>query len=396
MDQNLIVGVDIGKSTHYASVIDSTGKRIGGVIQFSNSSAGAQLLLDRITSINPKKMAVVFGLEATGHYWLSLYSFLVQHKYPVYVINPYQSDAWRKMVLSTTKTDKEDSYHIADIIRFGHVTETKLANESMIALKNLCRFRIGLQQQITDTKRRVITIMDQVFPEFETLFSTMFGKTAQVLLQEAATPEEVAVISIRKLTTILKKASRGRFGEKKAEEIKQKAATSFGVRFALDSFTLELELLLKQVAFFEQQLKTIDTKIEDLMSSINSVLITLPGVGTTLAATITAEIGDITRFRTSAQLVAYAGLNPTVRQSGKFIGNKNRMSKKGSPYLRFALWQAAMTSVRFNPVLKAYHQQKMKQGKHYMTAIGAVARKLAGIMFAMLKHNKPFVATAAL
>lgn len=337
MENKLIVGVDIGKSTHYATILDSAGRKLGGVIKFSNSLKGGQLLLERILSEKPEDRNVIFGLEATGHYWLPLYSFLTGKGFSVYVINPYQSDAWRKMLLSSTKTDKEDSFVIADIIRFGHHEETKISDERIIALKNLCRFRINLQQQVTDSKRRVITILDQIFPEFASAFSTIFGKTAKAILDTASTPEELKVISVRKLTNLVKKASRGRFGKEKAIEIKDKAATSFGIKLATDTFQLQLELLLEQVSFLESQLTKIEQKISTLLPKVDSVLTTLPGVGTITAATIIAEIGDIKRFSNSGQLVSYAGINPTVRQSGNFMGNRNRMSKKGSPYLRLAL-----------------------------------------------------------
>jgi len=396
MDNRLIVGVDIGKSTHYATILDTAGHKVGGVIKFGNSLKGGQLLLERVLSVKPQNQTVVFGLEATGHYWLPLYSFLTKKGFSVYVINPYQSDAWRKMLLSSTKTDKEDSFVIADIIRFGRHEETKMSDERIIALKNLCRFRINLQQQVTDSKRRVITILDQIFPEFAPLFSDLFGKTAKAILDTASTPEELEAISVRKLTNLVKKASRGRFGKEKAIELKDAAATSFGIKFATETFQLQLELLLEQVSFLESQLKTIEQKVSTLVGEVKCVLTTLPGVGTVIAATIIAEIADIKRFSNSGQLVSYAGINPTVRQSGTFMGNKNQISKKGSPYLRLALWQASVTSVRFNPVLKSYYEKKIQEGKNHMTVIGAVSRKLTGIIFSMLKNNKPFTVVKAL
>lgn len=396
MDKKLMVGVDIGKSTHYATIIDSAGQKLGGIIRFANSLKGGQLLLERVLSIKSQENRIVFGLEATGHYWLPLYSYLIEKGFAVYVINPYQSDAWRKMLLSSTKTDKEDSFVIADIIRFGHHEETKLSDERIIALKNLCRFRINLQQQVTDSKRRVITILDQIFPEFAPLFSDLFGKTAKAILDTASTPEELEAISVRKLTNLVRKASRGRFGREKALELKDCAATSFGIKLATETFQLQLKLLLEQVSFLESQLTKIEQKISILLPKVDSVLTTLPGVGTITAATIIAEIGDIKRFSNSGQLVSYAGINPTVRQSGNFMGNRNRMSKKGSPYLRLALWQAAVTSVLHNPVLKSYYEKKMKEGKNYMTVIGAVSRKLTGVIFSMLKNNKPFTLGTAL
>lgn len=389
--QKLYVGIDIAKLYHQATAIDETGTVVGGSIRFANTTAGATMLLARITSYGKENVSILFGLEATGHYWLSLYSFLTGKGYDVVVINPYQSDAWRKIHLSVVKTDKEDAFLIADILRFGSFAKTAVPNEALLSLRNLTRFRTAMMLQMSDTKRRLLTVLDQVFPEFETLFSSIFGKTATGILDAYSTPDALESLSVRKLTNVVSRLSKGRFGKTKATEIKEKAASSFGVTFALDSFTIQLKLLLKQLELLKSQIELLDTDIATRLETLSSVLTSIPGIGITTAASIHSEIGDTKRFRTSSQLVAFAGINPTVRQSGNFLGTKNKMSKKGSPYLRLALWQAAVVGSRANPVLKAFYEQKLKEGKHPMTAIGAVARKLTGIIFAMLRDNKPFV-----
>lgn len=385
----LFVGIDIAKEFHQATIIDETGTVVGGSIRFTNTTTGAQKLLTHLSSIQKEHKPVLFGLEATGHYWLSLYSFLVGKGYKVIVINPYQSDAWRKVHLSVVKTDKEDAFLIADILRFGSVKESQVPDEKQITLRNLTRFRTSMSLQLSDTKRRILTVLDQVFPEFTPLFSDVFGKTAATILEEYSTPEALETLSFRKLTNMVSKLSHGHFGKEKAQQIKDAAASSFGITFALDSFSIQLKLLLRQLELLTKQVDLLDSEIKTRMDSSNQLL-SIPGIGPTTAASIMAEIGNIKRFKTSAQLVAFAGINPTVRQSGNFIGNKNRMSKKGSPYLRLALWQAAVVASRRNPILKAFYEQKLKEGKHKMTAIGAVSRKLTGIVFALLRDNKPF------
>lgn len=388
--QKLYVGIDIAKHIHEATVIDETGTVVGGSLRFSNTTPGAEKLMNHLHTVHADPASAHIGLEATGHYWLSLYSFLVGHGYRISVINPYQSDAWRKVYLSSVKTDKEDAFLIADILRFGSFTETHVPDEAKIALRNLTRFRVAVCLQMTDTKRRILTVLDQVFPEFETLFSSVFGKTATTILETYSTPEALESLSVRKLTNLVSKLSRGRFGKDKAQAIKDAAHNSFGVTYALDSFTIQLTLLLKQLELLTGQLKDLDGEIVRRMDAIPSTLPSIPGIGIGLAAAIHAEIGDIKRFRTSSQLVSFAGINPTVRQSGNFVGTKNRMSKKGSPYLRLALWHAAVVASRANPTLKTFYEQKLKEGKHPMTAYGAVARKLTGIIFALLRDNKPF------
>lgn len=386
----LIIGIDIGKRFHQAAAIDCSGNVLGGSVRFPNTTAGAELLLKRITIVNPGCLPLIFGLEATGHYWLALYSYLTQKKeHQVVVLNPYASDAFRKVSMSSTKTDKEDALLIAELLRFGSFSQTKLAEEKVMALRNISRFRLSLNQQITDSKRRIITILDQVFPEFESCFSNIFGKTGRHLLKKYPTPEEMETVSVRKLTNIISKLSKGHFSKEKAVEVLDKAKTSFGITLALDSLILQLKMLLETLEFTEKQLELVDMQINSLVDD-GCVLLTLPGVSKTIAASILSEIGDIKRFRTSAQLVSFAGINPTVRQSGNFLGNRNHMSKKGSPYLRLALWQAALASTRFNPILKEYYALKIKEGKNHMTVIGAAARKLTGIIFAMLRDQTAF------
>jgi len=389
-NDKLIVGIDIGKRTHVATIIDNSGTVAGRALSFTNTTDGGNILLAKVSSVNIDNLPVVFGLEATGHYWLALYSFLVKKGFKVSVINPYQSDAFRKVHLSTTKTDKEDSFLIADLLRFGSFQETKMADEQMVTLRNLSRFRVAMSQQITDTKRRIVTILDQIFPEFETLFSDVFGKTARALLEEYPLPENLDQLTTRKLTNLITKLSKGHFKSDKADEIKQKAQISFGIDFALDSFRLQLSLLLKQLDFLDKQITVVEKKIEQEMETITQTITSLPGIDTIIAASIISEIGDIHRFKTSAQLVSFAGINPTVHQSGQFTGNKNHMSKKGSSYLRLALWKASITSARFNPVLKKYYKERIKDGKNHMTVIGAIARKLTGIIFTMLKEQTVF------
>ncbi len=386
---HLIVGIDIGKRFHQATVIDGNGNMLGRSVRFPNTTAGGELLMSKIASVNLKGLPMLFGLEATGHYWLPLYAYLTERGYKIVVLNPYQSDAFRKVSMSSTKTDKEDALLIAELLRFGSFPETKMADEDMIALRNLTRFRLTLNQQVTDSKRRILTILDQVFPEFESMFSDIFGKTGRHLLKKYPTPEEIETVSLRKLTSLITKLSKGRFKKEKAQEVLEKAKTSFGITLALDSLTLQLKLLLQTLEFTESQLKIVDTQVGDLLPD-TCVLLTLPGVSKVLAAAIISEIGDIKRFRTSSQLVSFAGINPTVRQSGNFLGNKNHMSKKGSPYLRLALWQASITGARFNPILKEFYELKIKEGKSHMTVIGAVARKQTGIIFAMLRDQTAF------
>ena len=385
------LGIDIAKNTHVASLIDEKGKNIFKGFSFSNSTDGGKSLLEII-----KKYVdfsdVTVGMEATGHYWLSIYSFLYDYDFhSIHVINPIQTDGWRKSTeIRKRKNDIIDSVLIADLIRYGDFVETSLSNEDLFSLRNICRMRNYLVQSTGDLKRKIICVLDQVFPEYQSVFSNTFGTTSKQLLLDFSSPADFEELSVDVLTETLESLSRKRIGQSTAEKLINSAKNSFGITFSRESFTFQLKLLIEQIKFIEGQIKDCETKIKELMKKINSPITTIPGIGTVLGAVILSEFGDINRFDKPSQLVAYAGIDATVSQSGEYEGTHNVMSKRGSPYLRKALFQAALVASNSDPVLKAYYQKKRAEGKHHKTCIGAVARKLCNIIYSVLKNDKPY------
>lgn len=385
------LGIDIAKNTHVASLIDEKGKNIFKGFSFSNSIDGGKSLLDIIKK-HVDFSNVTVGMEATGHYWLSIYSFLYDYDFhSIHVINPIQTDGWRKGTeIRKRKNDIIDSVLIADLIRYDDFVETSLSNEDLFSLRNICRMRNYLVQSTGDLKRKIICVLDQVFPEYQSIFSNTFGTTSKQLLLDFSSPADFEELSVDVLTETLETLSRKKIGQSTAEKLINSAKNSFGVTFSRESFTFQLKLLIEQIKFIEGQIKDCETKIKELMEKINSPITTIPGIGTVLGAVILSEFGDINRFDKPSQLVAYAGIDATVSQSGEYEGSHNVMSKRGSPYLRKALFQAALVASNSDPVLKAYYQKKRAEGKHHKTCIGAVARKLCNIIYAVLKNDKPY------
>lgn len=159
-------------------------------------------------------------MEATGHYWLSLYSFLLEKGYSINVINPIQSDSFRNLYIRQTKNDTVDSFIIAEVIRFGRFTTTQLANDKLLSLRQLCRYRLSLVDSVSELKCRIITVLDQVFPEYEKLFSDTWGISSKKLLEKYQTPEDILEIDTSELADFLKEHSRGQLGYVKAEKLK--------------------------------------------------------------------------------------------------------------------------------------------------------------------------------
>lgn len=386
-------GIDIAKYKHEASVIDTNGKSLLDSISFANDKQGCEKIIAVFQKFEISPADVIIGMEATGHYWLSVYAFFLDLGYNVKVINPIQSEAFRKMYIRQTKNDSKDSYIIAQIMRFGEYSATSLSEENIIALRQLSRYRLALVDACGDCKRRVIALLDQVFPEYNKLFSDTFGSSSTELLLNCPTPEDMLTISTRKLTNILNKASRGKLGKEKAEEIKAAAKDTFGVAFAKDAFSFQIKQLIRQIVFTEKQLSELEEQIAELLHQTNQYITTITGIGDVLGAIIVSEIGDINRFERPNQLVAFAGLDVTVKQSGEFSGSKNKISKRGSPYLRRAIWLAANRAAFCDPILSEYYQSLKARGKHHLTAVGAVARKLCNIIFVILKDNRPYQPT---
>ncbi|MDN8746007.1 IS110 family transposase [Macrococcoides caseolyticum] len=388
------LGIDIGKRAHEAALLDQDGNHLGKTVRFSNSHKGAEKLLDLINEHECLPDNTLIGMEATGHYWLSIHTFLKKLGFDIVVFNPIQSDSFRNFYIRKTKTDKVDAILIAQVIRMDVPNTSYISSEDTIKLKQLTRFRVSMVDQTSDIKRQIISCLDQVFPEYERLFSDMFGKTSRKLLLESPLPEDLLNIESTHLTKLLKEASKGRFTEEKSmlkvDEIKGLASDSFGISIASDVFKMQIQLLIQQIELLESQIKDVESKINELLEKDNHHLTTITGIGPITAATIIGEIGDIKRFERPNQLLAFAGLDASIHQSGDFTGTNNRISKRGSPYLRRAIWQAAFVASNKDPALSEYYQSLRARGKHHGTAIGAVCRKLVNIIFAVWTNDKPY------
>ena len=384
-----IIGIDIGKNHHEASIVSPEGKQIGHSLRFATTHKGADSLMSFIFN-NIGNSSCIFGMEATGHYWYPIYSFLKARGYTIYVINPIQSDSLRKMYIRQTKNDSIDSFLIAEVIRFGQFTTTSMADENILAMRQLCRYRDSVISSRTEIKLRISTIMEQIFPEYEKQFSSLWLSTSMGILEKYLTPENIENAPIDELFEIIKDKSHNKLTMKKAISIREAAADTFGIKIAQDAFSFQLKQLIDRMNFHDKQIEALDIEIMKYYEQFDCYLHTIPGIGIIGAATILAEIGDISRFKNSSALVAFAGIDPTVRQSGEFNSTHNHMSKRGSPYLRHAIFLAATTCSFHNSPLNAYYKKKRDQGKHHLTATGAVARKLTTIIYAVLRDSKPY------
>lgn len=384
----LYCGIDVAKHKHVVSLVDEQGQKIQPVFGVENSRKGMDHLAEALAVLEGP---VTVGLEATGHYWLSLYESLSGQGYPIVVLNPMQVAAYRKSGVRKIKSDNTDATWIADFLRIANLPATSREMPVLLQLRELSRFRYWLSEQIGDCKRKLLTILDRVFPEYESLFSSVFLQSSRALLAEAVSAQEFANFDLHELSQLLAHSSRGHFGAEKAEELQSQARQSIGVSFLVNAARIELHCLLAQIELLEQQRNQVEHSLEQLMQQIPQHITSIPGIGLATGAAILAEIGDIARFASPEKLVAYAGIDATVYQTGQFEASEAHMSKRGSPYLRLALWQAALMTIRYDEELKAFYERKRSEGKHHNVAVGAVCRKLLDRIFIILKEQRPYV-----
>lgn len=381
------VGIDVAKRSHEACVLDASGQVVGQPLKFPSSYSGATRL---VTTLQGLDSPVTIALEASGHYWQGLYHHLVAQGFPVVVVNPLQTEAYRSTGVRKVKNDRRDAFVIADFLRIGRVQANYVPIEVIVQLRELTRYRMDLEDQIGDAKRRILTVLDRVFPEYPDLFSDTFIASSRALLKEAVSAADFAAFDLEELTSRLQHTSRGRLGRERAQALQEKARDSLGLAFLGPVARLKVKALLEQIELLERQVQEVEAAITELMATLPQHLTTIKGIGPVLAATLLAEIGDVHRFPSLESLVAYAGIDPSVFESGEFTGRRQHMSKRGSPYLRRALWLAAHSTRQWNPDLDAYLQRKLAEGKPYKVAMGALCRKLLARVYVVLKEGRPY------
>lgn len=384
----LFMGIDIAKRRHAAMLMDAQGNILIKPFFFNNDRQGINKLLHLLSQHNEP---VAIALESTSHYWLAVYEQLQQAGYAVHVFNPIQIRNFRRTDIRKRKNDRLDSTWIAEFLRINIGRISNSHERIHLQLRQLARFRLTLSDTISDAKRRLLALLDMIFPEYETFFSDLFIASSRALLTRALSPQEFAAFDLDDMTDLLRRSSRGYYGREKAEAIQQVARQSIGVSFMVEVGRVQLDCLLAQIAFAEAQIAQVDTKLAELLADLpENHLTSIPGIGLTAAAILLGEIGNVERFDTADQLVAYAGIDPSVFASGEFEGTRAHMSKRGSSYLRRALWLAA-TMIRIkDPEIRAFYNKKRAEGKHYGTAMGAVCRKLMVRIYTILKQKRPY------
>lgn len=400
----IIIGIDVGKNTHTAGCIDDSGQKVGKPIKISNNKAGFEELLAYIQKVvglstwtekNASMSSVRIGMEATGHYHNNLMYYLREQGYHIFVANPLQVAKFRGVgSLRKVKTDKTDCYLIANEIRMINPQEVFIPGEQTESLKYLTRARQSAVSNRTGIKNRTRGDIDSIFPEFESIFKDreIFSATGMAIMKIAITPEEVLRYPKKEMLKVVDRASRGLCGNDLVERLYKQASDSIGTKRSDDVKEMIIRSNLDTIEHLTGQITNYDKEIKRRLEETpgSDILMSFKGIGPVYAAMLLGEVGDFSRFTTYRQLIAMAGLDPSVNQSGSSLDSNGPISKRGNSHLRYAFCGIAQSASVYDETIKAFCTKKRNEGKAYGVAINACAIKVARIIFAMMKTKTPY------
>ena len=394
MDKNKrylrFVGIDIAKNKHVFCVIDRDGKAIHKSQSFTNNKQGYHLLRETLKNIGQARTFLI-GMEATAHYWYSLYDDLTRHGYQGVVLNPIQTSQQAKKAIRKCKTDRVDAWHIATLIKNGDYKPALVPGPLAMTCRQLTRLRMRLIQQNAMLKQLIWSRLHPIWPEYEALFSNPFCATGRKLLSVAPSPADILAMDSHELSELIRKTSRGKYGVNQAQKAWQAAADTVGMQRGLDGARICIRTLLSQMEATKPVHEQLKQEIVQLSQRLPTYLFSLPGIDPIRAVSLFGETDPITDFKRPSQLVAFAGLDLTVFQTGQYEASHRRISKRGSPFLRYTIWRMAYQAVYQEGDLRSYWLRKLSDGLTHKAAVTAAAIKLCRITWRILTDKRDYL-----
>ena len=387
----IFVGIDVAKDKHDCFITNSDGEVLFKAFTIPNNLEGFNELYQKISSVIEAVDKVKIGLEATGHYSYNLLGYLIDKGFPTYVINPLHTNLYRKSLsLRQTKTDKVDAHTIASMlmsdVNLKSYSDTSYHNEE---LKSLTRYRFDKVKERSALKVSISRLVCILFPELEKLVPTLHMASVYALLYEFPSAKHVASAHLTRLSSLLEKVSKGHYCKDTAITFREAARNSVGSNMPAKS--LELKHTIKLIQELDSEIEEIEIEINRIMDELASPILSIPGISYRMGAMIIAEIGDFSRFDSPDKILAYAGLSPSTYQSGHLDSSHSRMEKRGSRYLRYALFNATKYVCHWDPTFAAYLAKKRAEGKHYNVAISHAAKKLVRVIYQLEKSGQQYL-----
>jgi transposase len=406
---NPVVGLDVSNGESQVQAFLDKGKPYRKSFKVSHTLQGLGLLLEFLEEVKRESgLKPPIVLEATGHYHTPVVQYLEDREYLLIIINPLISYKAKSSSLRKVKTDAIDAYHLCELFYKEDLEPYKKRGVQLLNLRNLTRQHENITGVLIQTKQQFQAILDQVFPEYKGVFGDLYAVVSLLTLSEFPSSEDILETSVDTLAdriSSLCKSRSNRWAKEKAIELKAAATRNPFEKTVYQSHILSLKMYINIILQYKEHLSTLESEIDALAKEVEeyNIIKSIPGIGEKIAATIISEIGEIDRFTDPKKLVAFAGVDPSVFESGKFTATKNRITKRGSSRLRHALYMAVRCAIRDcrkkkttdeiiprNKRMREYYDKKREEGKPFKVAVIACVNKLLHWIFALLKNKTIF------
>ena len=379
------VGIDISKYKHDCFIVTETGEVIEENLSFTNTNEGFAQLLNLLKSLDNNK-EIRIGFEATGHYGINLKLFLEKNNYSFMEFNPALVKKFiSTLTLRRTKTDKKDAMLITKyLISVDYKPHPKQFYHKY-SLKSLSRMREKFVKQRSYYEVQLTNVLDIIFPEFKPFFNNSFSVTSLFILNKYKTAEKIKNM---KDYDSIRKISRGKFSYPQFIKLKELAKDTIGI--SNNIFETELESLIILRSNVDIQIKKLENQIECIIKEIDPPTLSIKGIGYISCAGIISEFGDLSRFKSADACVAFAGIEPSISQSGT-ESHTGHMVKHGSGHLRYFLMNAADFVFLHEPIFTEFYYKKRNEGKSHRVALNHVAKKLVRIIYKLESENIKFI-----
>jgi transposase len=405
---DFVVGIDVSSEFSVVAMLAPTGELIRKPFRINHNPTGFLKLLDILKKEEERlKRKPIYFVESTGIFHLPLFFFLRSNDLKGFVLNPLCVHSTKNFDLRKVKNDNKDAEAIARLAKYQNVKFSLVPEPQILALRMMTREYYNLSDMLTEMKNRLATDLYLLFPGFLDVFSNAFGKTALAILRDYPSPRSIRDADAQALTDLISNSSRKstEWAAKKVSKLQEisQLASSMPSEFSL--IITKIKFHLDGIESFQKSLKGLEVQLHDMIQSADfpvasrqhiELLNAIPGIGFITAATLIAEIGDFSLFKSPKAFTAFFGIDPSVNQSGKFNGDRNKISKRGTRIGRRVLFTAAMASIRttrkgeaINPVLRDFYAAKCVNKKKKV-ALVAVMHKLLHYIFAVLRDNKPY------
>jgi len=386
-----IVGIDIGKDIHVATILNNKGLELKKGIKIANSVESINLFEQELKEHNPQQ--VLIGMEPTGNYYKPLAYYMATKRYTILTVNPYHTKLSKEIGTNNrSKNDVKDSALIAKLVVQGSFTKGILLVKKYAELRKLTTLRLTQVQEQTRATIRLKTLLNEYCPEFEKTFSKIVGNTSLEFLQEYGFEGLRSNEGLEQKINFIVKRSRGRIKFERAQFIVERLTKTIGHNEGIEAAQIELNFLIEQIVLFKKNISSLEGPIEDLLMTLpeTSFVIGIKGIGVITLATILGQIGSFEQFTNAHQIEKLAGLNLVQNESGKFIG-KITLNKRGRDVLRHMLYMIALNLITNNADFKALYKHKVEvQKKPKTMALIAIAQKFIRVMFSMVKNKSAY------